>query len=115
MESTAHELAIQLTGSAANKVRELIDEEGRADLALRVYINGGGCSGFQYGFAFEEEPAEDDLQVVQQGVTVLIDPISLQYLEGAELDYSESLRGAQFVVRNPKAKSTCGCGSSFSV
>ena len=115
MESTAHALAIQLTGSAARKVRELIDEEGRQELALRVYINGGGCSGFQYGFAFEQEPAEDDLRVEQQGVTVLIDPISLQYLEGAELDYSESLRGAQFVVRNPKAKSTCGCGSSFSV
>ncbi len=115
MESMTQDLAIQLTGSAARKVRELIDEEGREDLALRVYINGGGCSGFQYGFAFEEEPADDDLRVEQQGVTVLIDPISLQYLEGAELDYSESLRGAQFVVRNPKAKSTCGCGSSFSV
>jgi len=115
MESIVQDLAIQLTGSAARKVRELIDEEGNDDLALRVYINGGGCSGFQYGFAFEEEPAEDDLRVEQKGVTVLIDPISLQYLEGAELDYSESLRGAQFVVRNPQAKSTCGCGSSFSV
>lgn len=114
MDSTM-DLAIQLTGSAARKVRELIDEEGQKELALRVYINGGGCSGFQYGFAFEEEPAEDDLRIEQQGVTVLIDPISLQYLEGAELDYSESLRGAQFVVRNPQAKSTCGCGSSFSV
>ncbi|MCB1606834.1 MAG: iron-sulfur cluster insertion protein ErpA [Xanthomonadales bacterium] len=115
MEAIEQQPAIHLTGSAARKVLELIEEEGRDDLALRVYINGGGCSGFQYGFAFEEEAAEDDMRIQQQGVTVLIDPISLQYLEGAELDYSESLRGAQFVVRNPKAKSTCGCGSSFSV
>jgi iron-sulfur cluster insertion protein len=106
---------ILLTDSAARKVRELIAEEGRDDLALRVYINGGGCSGFQYGFAFEEGSEEDDLKVEQSGVTVLVDPISLQYLEGAELDYSESLRGAQFVVRNPNAKTTCGCGSSFAV
>ncbi|MCB1589840.1 MAG: iron-sulfur cluster insertion protein ErpA [Xanthomonadales bacterium] len=106
---------IHLTDAAARKVRELIDEEGRDDLALRVYINGGGCSGFQYGFAFEEGSEDDDLRLEQSGVTVLVDPISLQYLDGAELDYSESLRGAQFVVRNPNAKTTCGCGSSFSV
>jgi iron-sulfur cluster insertion protein len=106
---------ITLSDSAARKVRELIAEEGNAELALRVYINGGGCSGFQYGFAFEEAAEADDLRLIQEGVTVLVDPISLQYLEGAELDYSESLRGAQFVVRNPNAKTTCGCGSSFAV
>lgn len=106
---------IKLSDAAARKVRELIAEEGSADLALRVYINGGGCSGFQYGFAFEQGAEEDDLKLEQAGVTVLVDPISLQYLEGAELDYSESLRGAQFVVRNPNAKTTCGCGSSFAV
>ena len=89
--------------------------EGNADLALRVYIQGGGCSGFQYGFEFDENRAEDDLAIVTEGVTLLVDPLSLQYLMGAEVDYSESLTGAQFVIRNPNAKTTCGCGSSFSV
>ena len=106
---------MQFTAAAAAKVRELIAEEGNADLALRVYIQGGGCSGFQYGFEFDENCAEDDLAIVTEGVTLLVDPLSLQYLMGAEVDYSESLTGAQFVIRNPNAKTTCGCGSSFSM
>ena len=94
-------------------MRELIDEEGKPELKLRVYIQGGGCSGFQYGFTFEDRSAEDDLAVERDGVTLLVDPLSLQYLMGAEVDYRESLQGAQFVIRNPNAKTTCGCGSSF--
>src|SRR5688500_5198409 len=105
---------LQFTSAAAAKVRELIAEEGNPDLKLRVYIQGGGCSGFQYGFEFDEQQGEDDLAVQTDGVTLLVDPLSLQYLMGAEVDYSESLHGAQFVIRNPNAKSTCGCGSSFS-
>ena len=106
---------LNFTAAAAAKVRELIAEEGNADLALRVYIQGGGCSGFQYGFEFDENRAEDDMAVQTEGVTLLVDPLSLQYLMGAEVDYSESLTGAQFVIRNPNAKTTCGCGSSFSM
>lgn len=102
------------TDSAANKVRELIEEEGNPDLKLRVFVNGGGCSGFQYGFTFDEEVAEDDTAYVKNGVTLLIDPMSYQYLLGAEIDYTEGLEGSQFVIRNPNATSTCGCGSSFS-
>ena len=101
------------TQSAASKVRELIVEEGNDALKLRVYIQGGGCSGFQYGFEFDEAQGEDDLAIQTDGVTLLVDPLSLQYLMGAQVDYSESLSGAQFVIRNPNAKSTCGCGSSF--
>lgn len=104
---------IGVTAAAAAKIGELVREEGNPALKLRVYITGGGCSGFQYGFAFEEDRAEDDLAVERDGVTVLVDPLSLQYLHGAEIDYSESLSGAQFVIRNPNAKTTCGCGSSF--
>ena len=96
-------------------MRELILEEGSDSLALRVYIQGGGCSGFQYGFEFDENRAEDDVAVDTDGVSLLVDPLSLQYLMGAEVDYSESLQGAQFVIRNPNAKTTCGCGSSFSM
>ena len=103
------------TDAAAHKVRELIIEENNPNLKLRVYISGGGCSGFQYGFSFDEQRAEDDLALVNDGVTLVVDPLSLQYLMGAEIDYTESLHGAQFVIRNPNAKSTCGCGSSFSV
>lgn len=106
---------LKFTGAAAAKVRELIQEEGNAALALRVYIQGGGCSGFQYGFEFDENRADDDLAVVTDGVTLLVDPLSLQYLMGAEVDYTESLQGAQFVIRNPGAKTTCGCGSSFNI
>ncbi len=102
------------TDSAATKVRALIEDEGNPELKLRVYISGGGCSGFQYGFEFDENQAEDDLAVERGGVTLLVDPLSLQYLMGAEVDYTESLSGAQFVIRNPNAKTTCGCGSSFS-
>jgi iron-sulfur cluster insertion protein len=102
------------TESAANKVRELIEEEGNPGLKLRVFVTGGGCSGFQYGFTFDEEVAEDDTTMEKNGVTLLIDPMSYQYLVGAEIDYSEGLEGSQFVIRNPNATSTCGCGSSFS-
>ena len=102
------------TQAAAGKVRELIAEEGNPELKLRAYIQGGGCSGFQYGFEFDENRAEDDLAIDTDGVTLLVDPLSLQYLMGAEVDYSEGLSGAQFVIRNPNAASTCGCGSSFS-
>ena len=106
---------IVFTNSAARKVQELILEERNPELKLRVYISGGGCSGFQYGFSFDEEQAEDDIAVNNDGVTLLVDPLSFQYLMGAEVDYSESLQGAQFVIRNPNASTTCGCGSSFSV
>ena len=106
---------LNFTTAAAAKVRELIQEEGNAALALRVYIQGGGCSGFQYGFEFDENRAEDDLAVDTDNVTLLVDPLSLQYLMGSEVDYTESLQGAQFVIRNPNAKTTCGCGSSFSM
>lgn len=105
---------MDFTAAAAAKVRELIAEEGNAGLKLRVYIQGGGCSGFQYGFSFDESAQDDDLAVQTDGVTLIVDPVSLQYLTGAEVDYSESLQGAQFVIRNPNAKTTCGCGSSFS-
>lgn len=100
--------------AAAQKARELITEEANPNLKLRVYISGGGCSGFQYGFSFDEECAPDDLALQRDGVTLLVDPMSLQYLMGAEIDYTENLHGAQFVIRNPNAKTTCGCGSSFS-
>lgn len=102
------------TDSAANKVKQLIDEEGNPDLKLRVFVTGGGCSGFQYGFTFEENVSEDDTSMKKAGVTLLIDPMSLQYLAGAEIDYQENVEGAQFVIKNPNASSTCGCGSSFS-
>jgi iron-sulfur cluster insertion protein len=106
---------LDFTAAAAGKVAALIAEEGNPGLKLRVYISGGGCSGFQYGFEFDENQADDDMAVNTDGVTLLVDPLSLQYLMGAEVDYRESLQGAQFVIRNPNAKSTCGCGSSFSV
>ena len=102
------------TDSAANKVKELIIEEGNPDLKLRVFVNGGGCSGFQYGFTFDEEANEDDTSMEKNGVTLLVDPMSYQYLVGDEIDYTEGLEGAQFVIKNPNATSTCGCGSSFS-
>ncbi|MDD3329320.1 MAG: iron-sulfur cluster insertion protein ErpA [Zoogloea sp.] len=103
------------TDSAANKVKELIIEEGNPDLKLRVFVNGGGCSGFQYGFTFDEILNDDDTVMEKDGVKLLIDPMSYQYLVGAEIDYTEGLEGSQFVIRNPNATSTCGCGSSFSV
>jgi iron-sulfur cluster insertion protein len=102
------------TENAANKVKQLIDEEGNSELKLRVFVTGGGCSGFQYGFTFDETTNEDDTAMERGGVTLLIDPMSLQYLMGAEIDYQENVEGAQFVIKNPNATSTCGCGSSFS-
>ncbi len=102
------------TDSAASKVKQLIDEEGNPELKLRVFVTGGGCSGFQYGFTFDEVSNEDDTTMIKNGVTLLIDSMSYQYLTGAEIDYQEGLEGAQFVIKNPNATSTCGCGSSFS-
>ncbi len=102
------------SNNAAKKVKELIEEEGSPDLKLRVFVSGGGCSGFQYGFTFEDTSNDDDTLVDNDGVTLLIDPMSLQYLVGAEIDYQDSLQGSQFVIRNPNATTTCGCGSSFS-
>jgi iron-sulfur cluster insertion protein len=102
------------TDNAAAKVKQLIDEEGNLDLKLRVFVTGGGCSGFQYGFTFDETISDDDTSMEKNGVTLLIDPMSLQYLGGAEIDYQEGIEGAQFVIKNPNATSTCGCGSSFS-
>ena len=101
--------------SAASKVKTLIQEEGNPELKLRVFVSGGGCSGFQYGFTFDEVQNEDDSVMEKNGVKLLIDPMSYQYLVGAEVDYTEGLEGAQFVIKNPNAQSTCGCGSSFSV
>lgn len=106
---------LAFSDSAAAKVKALIEEEGNENLKLRVFITGGGCSGFQYGFTFEEQPGEDDTRVEKDGVTLLIDPLSFQYLMGAEIDYQENLHGAQFVIKNPNAKTSCGCGSSFGV
>ena len=107
--------SIIFTETAASKVSELITEENNPELKLRVYVTGGGCSGFQYGFTFDEEVNEDDTLVVKNGVTVLVDAMSVQYLNGAEIDYTDGLQGSQFVIRNPNASTTCGCGSSFSV
>jgi iron-sulfur cluster insertion protein len=101
------------TNSAVQKVKALIAEEQNPGLMLRVFVSGGGCSGFQYGFTFEEGANEDDTRINKEGVTLLIDPVSFQYLAGAEIDYQEGLEGAQFVIKNPNAKTTCGCGSSF--
>jgi iron-sulfur cluster insertion protein len=107
--------SIIFTETAASKVSELIAEENNPELKLRVYVTGGGCSGFQYGFTFDEEVNEDDTLVVKNGVTVLVDSMSVQYLNGAEIDYTDGLQGSQFVIRNPNASTTWGCGSSFSV
>lgn len=105
---------IIFTDSAASKVAQLIDEEGNPELKLRVFVQGGGCSGFQYGFTFDEVTNEDDTVMNKNGVQLLIDAMSYQYLVGAEIDYKDDLEGAQFVIKNPNAQSTCGCGSSFS-
>ncbi len=102
------------TDSAAGKVKQLIDEEGNPDLKLRVFVSGGGCSGFQYGFTFDEVQNDDDTVMEKNGVLLLIDPMSYQYLVGAEIDYTQGVEGEQFVIKNPNATSTCGCGSSFS-
>lgn len=106
---------IIFTASAADKVRDLLIDEGNPNLKLRVFVQGGGCSGFQYGFTFDEDINDDDTALEKNGVQLLVDPMSYQYLVGAEIDYKEDLEGSQFVIRNPNATTTCGCGSSFSV
>ena len=106
---------LEFTDRAAAKVAELLLEENNSALKLRVFISGGGCSGFQYGFAFDEDEQEGDAVVVNGGVTLLVDPMSVQYLLGAEIDYKEDLQGAAFTISNPNASTTCGCGSSFTV
>jgi iron-sulfur cluster insertion protein len=110
-----NESTVQFTEAAAQKVRALLDEEDNQNLKLRVFVTGGGCSGFQYGFTFDEAEEEGDTRVDKAGVTLLVDPMSVQYLQGAEIDYKEDVQGAQFVIRNPNAATTCGCGNSFSV
>ncbi len=107
--------AMQFSQKAANKVKGLIEEEGNDRLMLRVFITGGGCSGFQYGFTFDEDMEDDDTVVERDGVKLVVDPMSFQYLEGAEVDYTEGLEGSRFIINNPNASTTCGCGSSFSV
>lgn len=117
MSSTATQAEAQIvfTDNAATKVKQLIVEEGNDKLMLRVFVTGGGCSGFQYGFSFDENKQDGDTQVENQGVTLLVDPMSFQYLTGAEVDYKEGLEGSMFVINNPNATTTCGCGSSFSI
>lgn len=107
--------SINLTANAVRKVQQLVTEEENDELKLRVFITGGGCSGFQYGFTFDELQADDDTAVERDGVTVLVDPLSFQYLAGSEVDYTEGLEGSRFVINNPNATTTCGCGSSFSI
>lgn len=107
--------AMQFSQTAANKVKGLIEEEGNERLMLRVFITGGGCSGFEYGFTFDEDMEEDDTVITRDGVKLVVDPMSFQYLEGAEVDYTEGLEGSRFIINNPNATTTCGCGSSFSV
>ena len=104
-----------VTENAAKRIAFLAEQEGDPSLMLRVTISGGGCSGFQYGFTFDEDAADDDTRIEKRGVTLLVDPVSVQYLTGAEIDYKEGVEGAQFVIRNPNATTTCGCGNSFSV
>jgi iron-sulfur cluster insertion protein len=106
---------IKVTDSARTKIKELLQEENNPNLFLRTFVQGGGCSGFQYGFTFDEDQAEDDFEVVLDETKVLIDAMSMQYLQGAEIDYKSSLEGESFVIRNPNATTTCGCGSSFSI
>jgi len=112
---TESEAPLVFTAAAAAKVAELVAEQDNPNLKLRVYIEGGGCSGMQYGFSFDENEGEDDAKVVTDGIMLLIDPMSIQYLMGAQVDYVDNLQGSQFVITNPNAATTCGCGSSFSV
>ncbi|CAD7850811.1 MAG: Iron-sulfur cluster insertion protein ErpA [Olavius algarvensis Gamma 1 endosymbiont] len=114
-ETAVVESPLEITSAAVAKVAALIKDEGNPNLMLRVYIQGGGCSGFQYGFTFEEKVQDGDTEVTMGDIKFLVDPMSMQYLTGAEIDYTEGLQGAQFVIRNPNASTTCGCGSSFSV
>ncbi|MCK7545545.1 iron-sulfur cluster insertion protein ErpA [Marinobacter bryozoorum] len=117
MSAVQEQIAVPLffSDSAVAKVKELVEEEENPDLKLRVFVTGGGCSGFQYGFSFDDNQQEDDTAIERDGVTLLVDPMSYQYLVGATIDYQEGLQGSQFVVQNPNATSTCGCGSSFSL
>ena len=115
LAETVEPTALNFTHRAAAKVKSLLDDEGNQDLKLRVFVTGGGCSGFQYGFTFDELMAEDDAAIEQDGVTLVVDPMSYQYLVGSTVDYVEGLEGSKFVVENPNATTTCGCGSSFSV
>ena len=112
---TFNPASISLTSAAVRKVRDLVTEEENDDLKLRVFITGGGCSGFQYGFTFDELSAEDDTAIESEGVTLLVDPMSFQYLVGSQVDYTEGLEGSRFLITNPNASTTCGCGSSFSI
>lgn len=112
---TFNPTGINLSARAVTKVRDLVTEEENEELKLRVFITGGGCSGFQYGFTFDELMADDDTIIEREGVTVLVDPMSFQYLAGSEVDYTEGLEGSRFVINNPNATATCGCGSSFSI
>ena len=114
-KETASEELLIVTQNAADKVKTLIEEEGNDALKLRVFVTGGGCSGFQYGFSFDEKVNDGDTTIEKDGVLFLVDPMSYQYLVGAELDYQEGLMGAQFMINNPNASATCGCGSSFSI
>ncbi|NYS30612.1 MULTISPECIES: iron-sulfur cluster insertion protein ErpA [unclassified Pantoea] len=108
-------LPLQFTDAAATKVKNLIADEENPALKLRVYITGGGCSGFQYGFTFDDQINDGDMMIEKQGVSLVVDPMSLQYLVGGSVDYTEGLEGSRFIVTNPNAKTTCGCGSSFSI
>lgn len=112
---TFNPASISLSARAVQKVRDLVEEEENDELKLRVFITGGGCSGFQYGFTFDELAAEDDTAIEKDGVTMLVDPMSFQYLAGSEVDYTEGLEGSRFIISNPNATATCGCGSSFSI
>lgn len=112
---TFEPMTLNFTSQAAAKVARLIEEECNDDLKLRVFVTGGGCSGFQYGFTFDEIVADDDTSIQKDGVTLLVDPMSFQYLVGATVDYTEGLEGAKFIIENPNAETTCGCGSSFSI
>ncbi|MGH8274785.1 MAG: iron-sulfur cluster insertion protein ErpA [Gammaproteobacteria bacterium] len=113
-DNVIEETELALSEAAAVRIKSLIAEEGNPALKLRVYISGGGCSGFQYGFGFEAEVGEDDHEILRHDVVLLVDPLSMPYLEGAEIDYAEDLEGERFIIRNPNATTTCGCGSSFS-
>jgi len=113
-EMNATDAPLEFTTDAASKVLELIEEEDNENLKLRVYVQGGGCSGFQYGFTFDEDQQEDDTAVDRDGVRLLVDPMSFQYLIGAKIDYKDDMEGARFIINNPNASTTCGCGSSFS-
>lgn len=112
---TEDDVGLVFTDAAAVKVKELLEDEAGDNLKLRVFVSGGGCSGFQYGFSFDEDVAEDDTMINNQGVTLVVDPMSVLYLSGAEIDFSDGVEGAQFVIRNPNATTTCGCGNSFAV